>query len=181
MAKKMKYPGRMQSEIKEIDYFRSLSKEDQEWMIKFQRGYYGNEHRKIDIFNEHPEYESRMKKELDDRINSINRCTTSELTMRGRMDSLDFLAGTKEESYISNLLFRTMSKKESEQMLINFGVKSFEESCTSLMTETAISIGNESINNEFVLLNFYLTINALIKEELREQRKEKKRLKELEA
>jgi hypothetical protein len=181
MSKKEKLPkyrhqGNAQEEIAEIDYYKQLNHEEKKFLLDFQDGYYKNGHRKHEIFTSHPEYESRIKKELDGRTNARNRDLYSNMNVRKRLDSLDHLQGTVEEAVVSKLLLKELSKKEKEQLRINFGVDSFESCTERLMKETADTIKNNvsDMDPKYVLLNFYLTINSLIKDELKELRKAKK-------
>lgn len=175
-VKRYKHPAHSQQEITELDYWNKLSQEEKNWLNEFHNGYYSNNHRNSEVFTSHPEYSSRIKKEMDSMTNARNRDLFTSMNIRKRMDSLDHLKGTLEEAVVSKLLLKELSKKEREQLRINFGVDSFETASERLMRETADLLKNnpDELDPKFILLNFYLTINCLIKDEMRERRKAKK-------
>ena len=50
-----------------------LDDDQKEFMYRFENGYYGNNHRKEELFTDHPDYDVRLRKIADDITNSANR------------------------------------------------------------------------------------------------------------
>lgn len=170
-----RHPATTQADLQEIDYWKQLNHEEKIWLLNFQDATSSNNHRKHSITNSHDEYDSRIKKELDGETNARNRDLYTSMTIRNRLDSLDHLAGTLEENVVSKMLLKTLTRKEKEALRINFGVDTFESASERIIKETLDTIKNnvDSRDLKYVLLNFYLTINSLVKDELKEIKKER--------
>ena len=171
-TKKFKFTAKVQDQITELDYWTKLDDEQKQWLNEFHDGALNNNHRFYPMFTEHPEYETRIKKEIYNETNCRNRDIYADKKVRKKLDSMDHLSGTHEESFISKLLVKQMSKKEKESLLINFGLKSFEECIRGLIEETVFDVKNkpDEIDPTYKMLQFYITMNALIKEEIKQRR-----------
>ncbi len=133
-----------------------LSDKDKEFLNDFNDGYYANNHRKQKIFTEHPEYNTRIKKELDDQNNSRMR---DLLTMnRYSKKMINDLTKIANPEYSNN---------ELEDDLLDNG---FEETITDLIDNTLNSLDGFSIKNQFdlkegqtTLANFCIDIVRVVK------------------
>lgn len=157
-------------EYYDIDYWNKLSHEEKQWITEFMDGTLGNNHRMYEMFTKHEDYD-RIKKEIYSETNQRNRDVYSKSKAGDRLYSIDFLSDTKEERYISKILSNKLSRESKEQVLLNFGIKGFEEISRSLIETTIDEIQNVKSRNHFsTLINFYINLNILIKEENKSRR-----------
>ena len=170
--KKIKLPENSQ-EYYDIDYWNDLSDDDKRFITEFFDGTLGNNCRKYQMFLKHPDYD-RIRKEIYSETNARNRDIYSKARAGRRLLSIDFLADTKEERYISKILSHKINKQTKEDILVNFGIKSFEDLVVQLLEETVDIIRLQTAKSHHnTLLNFYLTLNTLIKEENKYRRSQR--------
>lgn len=171
--KKLRMPSTVQHIFRECDYYTKLNDAEKAWLDAFNDGTLNNNHRMYDIFTDHPDYD-RIKKEIYGEVNARNRCIMVDSQVRKTLDSLDHICSTKEERYVSNLLFKHLSKKQKETILLNFGIKDIETSINSLISEVVDTVRNAGPEHDpkYTLIQFYIVINTLIKNEIKERRKQ---------
>lgn len=120
--KSFPYPIR---EFVDADYLSKLSKEEREWYYQFENEYYNNNHRKGEIINKQDNYESEIKKELDDQSNATRRDVYNNHTRV-----------TVRSNDISNVIYDSYSGHINESLK----KKGIEKTVLELIAETAIDI-----------------------------------------
>lgn len=102
-----------------------LSEEEKEFVYRFENGYYGNNHRKEEIFTEYEGYDENLKKELDDQTNARERdIFTKNKVSTIREDDISFYVADNFNS-------------ELKQYLVINGI---EKTITDLIDSTAYSV-----------------------------------------
>ena len=171
--KRIKLPANAQ-EFYDMDYWEKLNDDEKQWYTEFMDGTIGNNCRLYSMFTERDDY-PELSKQIYSETNSRNRDIYAKSRAGKRLLSIDFLSDTKEERYISKLLSnKIVSKQTKDDILTIFGIKDFEDVVLELIDGTVDVIKNQKNRTHLsTMLNFYVTLNTLIKEENRHRRSTK--------
>lgn len=158
MTKKRRAFSQRTKEYRDSDFKHKLSAEEREWYLQFEDEYYQNNHREDEdnprelIHEKHPEYETKLKKNLDD----ANNCRNRDVHLLNRYDKKlirDLVAATSA-GYYNSQLEKVLSKK---------GLK---KTVNDLLTDALLDIGVTELQLEHgreVLSNMCIDVLRCLK------------------
>lgn len=109
----------------DADYLQDLTEEERNWYYQFENEFYNNNHRKGTIIKESPDYESKIKKELDSQNNAARR---------------DVYANNTRVTVRSNDLCNIIYNSYSSYITDSLKLKGIEGTIQDLIEDTAIDL-----------------------------------------